>query len=448
MQSPYSLSRTEVHGGVRFEASQYFSSIAANPKLDQSQLVMTSFQLKNRTQSTRSVVDFNAGKYFDWGGSHFAVSELYTSGVFNNQRTQVSLGRKIEFWSQVDSDWQLGLWEPKYNLDALRPMNQGLTGLFFKHQFGSWELLAYGTPVFIPTMNPEIKEQNGGLVSDSRWYKTPSRSSSVLNKDTQVYYSLNIPDIKRLVSNPGAGARLKWGGLEDGPWMSINLSKKPINTLLMRYDANMAVTSSNTYGEVVVGPAVGYHTLGGMDMGYYYSGGMVSVSYLEDSPKYQEPEKEAGKDWVQQQPGALSIYSLHSDFNFETRYLSDAIGLSFDYLRIVEKQTRDLDSLGGDRGSLLPYRMNFSNALSVKSVISSHLMGKRVLTHLKWLRDFDQLGTIIGAEMNVYPAQKWAFFMGADVLAVDDSSETNADPRFINQFRANDRVYGGMNYVF
>jgi hypothetical protein len=31
---------------------------------------------------------------------------------------------------------------------------------------------------------------------------------------------------------------------------------------------------------------------------------------------------------------------------------------------------------------------------------------------------------------------------------VDDDSATNRDTRFLNQFRANDRYYGGISYVF
>jgi hypothetical protein len=47
-----------------------------------------------------------------------------------------------------------------------------------------------------------------------------------------------------------------------------------------------------------------------------------------------------------------------------------------------------------------------------------------------------------------FPVQALGLTVGADVLGVDDTSADNTDGRFLNEFRANDRVYAGLNYVF
>jgi hypothetical protein len=70
------------------------------------------------------------------------------------------------------------------------------------------------------------------------------------------------------------------------------------------------------------------------------------------------------------------------------------------------------------------------------------------MSSIKYLREFDQKGTLINSEFTYYPQTSIALILGADIIGVDDSSETNKDGRFLNQFRANDRFYGGMSYVF
>jgi hypothetical protein len=65
---------------------------------------------------------------------------------------------------------------------------------------------------------------------------------------------------------------------------------------------------------------------------------------------------------------------------------------------------------------------------------------------VKYLREFDQQGDLVGAEMSLQATRSWAVSVGADVLSVDN--EDSVDGTFLNQFRANDRYYGGLTYVF
>ena len=90
----------------------------------------------------------------------------------------------------------------------------------------------------------------------------------------------------------------------------------------------------------------------------------------------------------------------------------------------------------------------FTNALSVRGKFFSTFRSKPVTVDYRLLRDFDQNGTLLGIEMNWKPSQNWQTTVGMDVLGVDNSTDANLDPRFLNQFRANDRFYGGVGYVF
>jgi hypothetical protein len=76
------------------------------------------------------------------------------------------------------------------------------------------------------------------------------------------------------------------------------------------------------------------------------------------------------------------------------------------------------------------------------------IKNKKLISRFKYLREFDQRGMIGSGDVTFFPVQALGLTVGADVLGVDDTSADNTDGRFLNEFRANDRVYAGLNYVF
>ncbi len=432
-------------GYLRFEGMKYQSSVPENPQLDQSMLA--SMQLKTDIVSSNAFhrIDFGAGKYVDLGGSKFGVHELFSSGYSDNHNTQWSLGRKIEFWSQVDQDWQLGMWQPKSLLDSLRPDDQGLTGLFYRHKQGEIEILGFASPLFIPTTKPDVQEKDGTLVTDSRWYRTPSSSFPLFGKQTKIVYSLNIPEAAKLTGNPGAGGRIKIGGDSDGFWGSANYGYKPQNNLLLKYKKNLYLPEYDPQtGAVEIAPDVGYQHLGGVDLGYQFPRSMIAVSYLEDRPIPKAPDA----PYVLQNPQPMKAYSVHMESNFDFSWFDQPVALNANYLKIEGGGIIDYDSAGTSQGAIFDQRFNFSDAASIRADFSTSIFRKRMMSTFKYMREFSQKGSLWNGEVNFYAQKSLALILGADILGVDDNRETNLDTGFLNQFRANDRVYGGMNYVF
>lgn len=436
--------QSQVQGFVRFEAMQYPTPVPENPQLSQSLLASTNLRGSFSGTNNLTAFDISAGKYMT-GGSQFQVNELSHSLTWREGQSRISLGRKIEFWSQLDSDWQLGLWQPKALLDSLRPEDQGLSGLFYNHRYRSFEFLAFATPIFVPSMGPEVKQKDGGLVADSRWYRPPSSTFPLFNKNLKLVYSLDIPDLQEIVNNPGSGFRAKYGGQDNGFWTSANYAYKPINALLLKYKRGLFLPEYDEQnGEVTIAPEVGYHHLYGADLGYFFPRGMVSVSYLADSPQ----KTIAESPYVLQQPQPFQAYSAHGETYFESSWFANPIGLSLNYLKVFGGNIKDFDSAGEETGAIFANRFNFNNAASIRADFSTVLGKRKFMSSFKFLREFEQKGSLFNSEITYFPKQYFALIMGADVLGVDDSSEKNQDSRFLNQFRANDRVYGGMSYVF
>jgi hypothetical protein len=450
-------------GEFKFEYSEYSTQLAENPDLNNSALSLANFNVDSKSETSERKINFLAGQNLSWNNSFYALQELYYNrhlvksdaqlkpGVVSKGAAfsaDLAIGRKKQDWSQVDEDWQLGLWEPKFNLDPLRPYGQGLSGLFLNVANYGWNFLAFGSTIFVPTMGPEIREKNGNLVSNSRWFRAPSPTATVIGQDTKLVYSIQNPDVAKLVRNPGSGMRISWNKSEQGPWISANMAYKPINNLLLKYDANLIASSTASEGQVVVTPAVVYHRLYGTDLGWNFKNSRLSASWLRDIPDDTLPKNEENTDWVQQQPGQIEIYSINWQ-NWLGDNPSSSPEIALGYLSANETETRDRAFDGVDRGSLFQWRLNYSNAAQIKfSMPFSYAKDRKGKLSISSIRELDQRGSIYSAEYIFAPTKNWALTMGADVIGVDDSSAKNQDPRFFNEFRANDRLYSGVSYVF
>jgi hypothetical protein len=448
-KAPEELSnvKKEFSGYLRLESISYPTNIPEQPRLNRSVLTSTNFRADFQSKRMHNRVDVTAGKELALGGSTFGISELFTSVRFQSQNTDtVALGRRKAFWSQLDQDWQLGLWQPKVQIDALRPEDQGLTGAFYHLETDSLSILGFVSPLFIPTMGPDIKEKDGGLESDSRWYRSPSRTFEFqAGQDTRLAYDLDIPDINELINNPGYGLRAAVGNKTLGFWGSASYGYKPINALLLKYKTSLFLPETDpSTGEVVISPSVGYHTVYGGDLGYKAELGNLTISYVEDEPI----RKFASDNWVMQQPQPMQAASFHFDTDFGLGWFHEPILFGFNYLKIWGGGIRDFDAEGNEKGAIFDNRFKFTHAASLQFDFTANVWAKTLNTRFRYMRELDQMGTLINTEFSYYPVRDIALVLGADILGVDKDKESDLESRFLNQFRANDRVYGGLSYVF
>src|SRR6185312_4613407 len=254
--------------------------------------------------------------------------------------------------------------------------------------------------------------------------------------------SLDSYNISKLVENPGAGLRVRMGGDHDGAWASANYGYKPINAITLQYSKSLDLNSQT--GDVTVGPNVAYHQIFGGDLGYKYTNGMVAVSYLQDMPDPKKPSD----DWILQNPHGLQAIGVHGDQAYVVPGFLNPIGLTLGYLKVIGGGITDYDSTGTPQGAIFAQRLNFTNAASVQMDFTTTAWRKKLTTSVKFLRDFDQQGSLLHTELNYFPTSSVALLLGGDVLGVDNDSASNLDSGFLNQYRANDRIYGGMSYVF
>lgn len=439
--------KQKLSGQFKLEGSQYSSSLPENPRLDQGLLTSAHLISDFETASSTARADFSAESYVDWGANNYSVQELFWARNARDKKTQMSAGRKLEYWSKADDDWNLGLWQPEAVFDSLRPVDQGLTGFIFRHQVSQFEHLLFVSPLFVPTMGPEVKEEGGSLVANSRWHRKPADSFILRGKKRQIVYSLNVPNYWDLVQKPGAGYRLSFGKDRKGAWASANLGYKPMNSLLLKYDKKLASTEEGEdTGLAPLYPVVGYHALWGADAGYRFENSEVSVSYLADRP--QDVNRSVEDDFIIQRAAPAQVSAIQARHSTGIIGFSEPVVFSLGYLNVESATLEDFDANGISQGAVFSQRFNFTRAAVAAAEFSTRIFKKPLSSRFSYMREFAQKGMIASGEFQLQPAQNWLVTLGADVLGVDDSSEANKDDRFLNQFRANDRVYGGMTYVF
>lgn len=427
------------YGQIRMEGMQYLTSLPDNSHLTNSQFLSARLSYFKEAPKYDFAADVSAGTFFIRNQTNLGVHELFFTG--KGFGSKLYLGRKKFVWSELDSLWQLGVWQPHVALDALRPEEQSLTGIFYNYQGQGFEVVGLFSPVYVPTMGPEIREEDGSIKSDSRWYRPPSKDFDFNGRTNTISYELDIPDVAKLVNNQGAAVVARVGAKERGGWLSASTGYKPVNDLLLKRRAIKSTTEDTV--SATVRPTVTHHSVYSMDAGYSFSNLKFGLSYLEDAPQTVLPEE----GWAIQKLEGMKIWSGNMSFAMNNIF-SKSLSMQLAYMRVDGGEIEDISSTGAKDDLLLfKNRLKFNDALMVKTEgqITSWLR-KPIVARLKWLYDFKQQGSILNSEALYYPSRQWALVIGADILGVQD--ETVEPDGFLNQFRANDRYYGGVTYVF
>lgn len=443
VESPAEGAPRVVSGHLRFESMQYLKEVPESPDLTNSRFFSARVSAIGAFETFPSVSyagDFSAGTFFRRSQTQFVVHEANLEKKSGTDVT-TTVGRKKAFWSALDDRWQLGLWQPQFAIDALRPEDQGLTGLFLDWKTSNFELMGFASPVFIPTMGPDIREDNGSLKSDSRWYREPTSSTTVNSRVKSISYDLNIPELSKLVLNPSSAVMGRWGSRERGAWLGGAWGYKPVNALILKHEIFQSISQDRV--DVTLSPDVDYHNIFSTDLGYSFETVQASVSYLEDRPR----NKGADVDYAIQKLEPVKAYSVQLDW-LVRNFFNKTVQFQFSYLKVNGGGITDVTSSGRpDDITLFDSRLKFTDAASVG--LQGQLLQiyrRPLIAKFKYLYDWDQRGSLVNSEFQLYPEKSWAVVLGADVLGVDD--ETYKPSGFLNQFRANDRVYGGMTYVF
>lgn len=377
--------------------------------------------------------------------SNIEVPEAYLNWTQENvevTRARVVVGRKLENWSSLDTDWSLGLIQPLNKFDALRANEQGLTGAFVGWGRGGFDLVGYVSSIYIPEQGAPFELQNGTFSSNSPWFTAPPETLVLFDKNAKVNYKLQTPSIGSIINHPSAGffVRLK-DPTGPGLFSQVSFLRKPRNSLSLPFDGKLRLENTTNYGDVNVYPEVTYHSIGGVDLGYRSNAFSMTLAALHDIPD--TPEMRADLTYQKLEPSTLASPSIEVR-TFPSSLYGPRIKVS--YLRTWggnASTVGEFASNGNVFGPNLPYR----NAVSVsqRSILMRY---KRYQLNqsVRWIEELEELGTVLSADVNLHIGEAWKVTASGDFLG--SRQETSKTDTFIARFRGNDRFSARLTYIF
>jgi hypothetical protein len=198
----------------------------------------------------------------------------------------ITAGRKKERWSGLDSDWSLGLVQPFNKFDALRPTEQGLTGVFAESNVGPVSLMAFGSPVFIPEQTAPYSLNNGRFSTSSPWFSQPPDRLNILGQVRNANYSIQMPETSAVVNHASYGLRLRAASQSgEGVYAQASFLRAPMNAINLGFTGQLSIVEGDSYGDVNIIPEVVYHSVGAADIGYTAKNFAIGVSALTERPE-------------------------------------------------------------------------------------------------------------------------------------------------------------------
>lgn len=372
--------------------------------------------------------------------TYFELPEMYAGTSLQLAPVQLLAGRKLEQWSHLDEEWNLGIWQPRFRWDYLHPESVGLTGAFLRVEQPLFKLVVWGSPIFIPERGVPISTDGGALASSSRWFIPPPSTVNLFGRQTPVEYTLMMPQMSELVAHPG-GSVMARVGREQGAWFSAGYAYKPINQLLLADTGYLDVSATSPiHGVATIYPRVLYHELVSAEGGYESEPLKAWFSVLGEHPFLDQ----TSADWTAQEVTPSLAMSSTLDFRIAGA-AARPTRMDLSFLRQWGGNTGDQgpDATGGGAS-------NFEARYPFQSAVAMGLRSDalaRLSASTRLIYDISHQGTIWSTEIRYQPRDRWMLGVGADMMTSLQTDDPE-DADLIGHFNANDRVHAGVTYVF
>ncbi len=465
LQEPANLTDSIVKAEVGFSA-QSISQKASSQQFDDSQSVnirflrsapattdsnfSTKLAIEAHTLNTEGDLLLAAPEfYLNWGSTGDS-GETRKSATTSS--AELSIGRKINQFSSVDQFFGFGLIEPNFGWQGIERTEQGLAGLHThlksaQAEWGGLELTASLTGIFLPNQNAGVKQVGSNLVASNRWAPAPPRQLRINGELKDINYKIDDIDYARIINQQGYFAKLGWTtGLVA---LSLGAGDLPMNDLAISREI---YTDLDLNPKVILVPQVLRHQITQAEVKFKSEDGagewVATLGVLGSDPREtQIPEGLEG-----QSPQSATITSAVLTWkNKSSMFSVRELGLG--YIQVSGGDIQDFKSDGSTaQFQLQKSRFQFEQALQAQVGIELLENAQSLVTNnTRFLYDLNQRGSYLDSKIN-WQVRKLGLHLqaGLTVLGVESSNPDadEVDLGLLEKMSANDRVYGGVSYVF
>lgn len=380
------------------------------------------------------------------GFNSFSLNELYWKTNFLSESITFAIGRRTSQWSLLDDHWKLGAYQPVYRMDPLNPSSQGLTGLFLGFKGEGWNVEFFGTPVFTPDQGAPVETVNGRFVKKDPWIFYPPPEINVNGVLTPATYEIDRPSIQEVVSNKGFGVKAQVGQTdEDGVSGRAGWAYKPMNQLLLGLSGHETVRQTEESPEsekntvdIRLHPEVGYHQISSIDLAYRFNSFLMTLGVVDDRPM----KHEFASQWTYQNYLPSQLMGGGIEFSSESGW---RVGAHY-----LKRQGGESQVLGPEKdlvGPYIPERYSFAELVQGEMVFQKRLSSRWGYEGSgEWRKELSEGSELYSLKGALLMGSFWKAYLGLDFMKSENKNPQKKD--FIEANLANDRVYGGVHYVF
>jgi hypothetical protein len=431
------LNQSRYLGGVQHSAQgNNYTSIAGDLNL-QRQTEGFAFKLNPIAQGSLDQED----------EFYFGVPELYVQPLKIEPWFNLTIGRQKRQWSKLDEEFNLGIWQPQLRWDYLNPVQEGLTGVFFDWSLNSSLRFSFFTsPVNIPDQGPQYTLREGRFESHNRWFEQPTMKVTLLDGTkystaTPIYYEIDEPSLEDVTMHSSFGLGLRYEAPSTPLWSQINYAYKPRNQIHLGIEGELDISDPEVHA--IIHPKIVKHHVLTWESGFDRDDDRGWLSLTGDAPNKSGFPAEYEEAPLNPMLVAGTGYS---------RYVYGLLGrpswLGFSYMRAWEyKKDKPKDKVSQDQVESSFDRYPYEEIAAVDWKLQLARFGKDKLNlGTRYNYSIPERGGWLAMllALNQGPL---VWTLGFDVLGAEIDPNAK-DAGLFSRYRANDRVFGGMSYVF
>jgi hypothetical protein len=394
--------------------------------------------------------NWRAFKFQLTGKNEFSVTENWNyadvhdlHAEWRTGETEISLGRKLDTWSEWEKDWHQGVFQPRYLENKLHPEFAGLTGIFAGRRWGPVKITAGYLPLYIPDFSAHFSVENDKFVSRNPWFSPPASTFSFQNVAGDLHYSVSAPETSKLISHQGGVAKIEFR--QDRYFARLSAAYKPAQQLMLGFPSfnQLKITATDDFMNIRITPRVMYQRVANADQ-LVQAGSWT----LGASVTYESPEDDVPRDYTAASAGEVWVYALSASRALEAEG-KNAARLRFGAMKLTGGHEPDLGKFAQSEGkTLFERRYQFYEAYSMGLSKPWRGLGRFPLeTGLNLIYDRLQNGGVVSFNCGMNFGKELRADVQIDYLGLFEGHAEIPDG-FLADYRANDRVGVGMTYVF
>ncbi len=353
--------------------------------------------------------------------------------------TTLSLGRKLDRWTEWESEWRQGVFQPRYLENKLHPESAGLTGLFVTQRSEPASFTLGFLPVHVPEFGPHFFVDSDKFVSKNPWFNPPASQFFFQDVPGDLRYSVKTPDTTEVIRHMGGVAKFEFA---HGDYFArVSAAYKPAPQFVLGFPSRNRFAIN--YMSIEITPRVMYQRVVSLDQIVRLGAWQLGAGFT-----YENPEDVVPETFTTQTVQAASIYSLSASRALEEEGLY-AARLRFGFLKIVGGDARDQGQFAQGAGkTLFERRYQYSEAYLAGVTKAWRGIGKfPVDTGVKLVFDRLQNGGLVSMNCGVNLSKEFRADLEMDYLGLFEGP-ARIDDGFFAEYRANDRVGLGLSYVY